>query len=96
MTDSPCVVVVTLWPKPGDGEQVASIIEAELDEIRRTPGCEIYDLYRGVDGRVVLIEQWSTREAWQDHFDTPAIGRLKRDLTPLLERPAERVELYPV
>ena len=28
------------------------------------------------------------------HFDTPAIERLKRDLTPLLSQPAERVEMY--
>ena len=58
------------------------------------PGCELYDLYRAVDNRVVLIEHWSSRDAWQAHFDTPAIERLKRDLTPLLSQPAERVEMY--
>ena len=93
MSQSP-TVVVTLWPQAGYVSQVEQIIAREIDEIRQAEGCELYELFIGVDGRVVLLERWSTREAWQAHFDTPAIERLKRDLTPLLSQPAERVEMY--
>ena len=88
------MVVVNLWPKPGCVDDVVAIVERELGEIRQASGCEVYDLYRAVDDRVVLIERWSSRKHWQAHFATPAIERLKRDLTPVLERPAERVEMY--
>ena len=35
------------------------------------------------------------REAWQAHFETPAIMRLQEALTPLLAKPAERWKMYP-
>ena len=70
-------------------------MNAEIDEIRRADGCELYDMYRRVDDTVVLVERWRDRDAWQAHFDTPAILRLKEALTPLLAKPAERWEMYP-
>ena len=70
-------------------------MNAEIDEIRRADGCELYDMYRRVDDTVVLVERWRDRDAWQAHFDTEAIVRLKDALTPLLAKPAERWEMYP-
>ncbi len=93
--DQTCVVVVTLRPKPGCVDEVVSVINREIEEIRSSPGAQAYELYRGVDERVVLIEKWGSRGEWQAHFETPAIERLKRDLTPLLSEPAERAEMYP-
>lgn len=52
-------------------------------------------MYRRVDDTVVLVERWRDRDAWQAHFDTEAIVRLKDALTPLLAKPAERWEMYP-
>ncbi len=91
----PNTVVVILTPLPHQSDAVVAAMEAEIDEIRGTDGCLLYDMYRRVDGVVVLIERWSNREAWQAHFDTPAIRRLKEALTPLLAQPAERWEMYP-
>jgi quinol monooxygenase YgiN len=54
----------------------------------------VYDLFRGVDDTVVLVERWANRDLWQRHFETSAILRLKTDLTPLLAVPAERREMY--
>jgi quinol monooxygenase YgiN len=90
----PCTVVVTLTPLEGLSDRVAQSVEQERDEIRRADGCELYEVYRRVDGVVVLIERWRDRDAWQAHFDTAAIARLKETLTPLLARPAERWEMY--
>lgn len=92
---TPTTVIVTLSPKPGCVDQVEQIVAREIPEIRQATGCEVYDLYRSVDDEVILIERWSSRDTWQAHFDTPAIERLKEELTPLLAKPAERVEMYP-
>ena len=92
---TPCTVVVVLTPQEGMSDQVQSVITRELAEIRQGDGCLSYEMFVRVDQTVVLIESWSNREAWQAHFDTPAISRLKRDLTPLLSIPAERWEMYP-
>ena len=90
----PCTVIVTLTPLPNNSDAVADAIHKEIPEIRRAAGCETYELYRRVDGAIVLVENWSTRQAWQDHFGTDAIGRLREVLTPLLALPAERWEMY--
>lgn len=87
-------VVVLLTPLPQQSEAVVEAMEEEIAEIRRTDGCELYEMYRRVDGAVVLIERWRDREAWQAHFDTAAIRRLREALTPLLAKPAERWEMY--
>lgn len=90
-----CTVIVELVPQPGQGDNVWACVEKEIDEIRTAPGCVRYDMFRRVDGATVLIEEWADREAWQAHFNTPAISRLKDALTPLLAKPAERWEIYP-
>ena len=92
---SPCTVVVCLTPLPGQSDAVVAAMSAEIDEIRMADGCELYEMYRRVDDVVVLIERWRDREAWQAHFETDAIVRLKQALTPLLAKPAERWEMYP-
>ena len=90
-----CTVIVTLTPLPTMVDAVVDAVRTELPEIRAAEGCESYEIYRRVDDVVVLIETWSSRHTWQNHFDTAAIGRLKGTLTPLLAVPAERWETYP-
>ena len=89
-----CTVLVTLTPLAGLADDVVGVMNAEIEEIRLAEGCELYEMYRRVDGVVVLVERWSSRDTWQAHFDTEAIVRLKEALTPLLAKPAERWELY--
>jgi quinol monooxygenase YgiN len=47
-----------------------------------------------VTGRIILIEEWESREAWHAHFEWPAILRLKRELPSLVDMPVERWEMY--
>jgi quinol monooxygenase YgiN len=91
---APTTVIVVLTPLPGRTRDVVETVDAEIRKIRRTNGCELYDMFQRVDGAVILIERWRDREAWQAHFETLAIARLKDGLTPLLATPAERWEMY--
>ena len=87
-------VIVVLTPLAGRTDDVIGAMNSEIEEIRRADGCELCDMFECVDGAVILIERWRDRDAWQAHFDTPAIMRLKEALTPLLAAPAERWEMY--
>lgn len=91
---TPTTVIVVLTPLTGRTNDVIDEMKAEIDEIREADGCELYDMFQRVDGAVILIKRWRDREAWQAHFETPAITRLKEALTPLLAAPAERWEMY--
>ena len=55
-----------------------------------------YDLFERPQGGLVLIEEWESREAWQDHFEWPAIRRLKDELAHAVELPVVRREMYRV
>jgi len=87
-------VIVVLTPLAGRTDDVIGAMNSEIEEIRRADGCELCDMFECVDGAVILIERWRDRDAWQAHFETPAIMRLKEALTPLLAKPAERREMY--
>ncbi|MFZ9105934.1 MAG: putative quinol monooxygenase [Pontimonas sp.] len=91
---APTTVIVVLTPLAGRTDDVIEAMNSEIEEILRADGCELYDMFERVDGSVILIERWRDREAWQAHFETPAIMRLKDALTPLLATPAERWEMY--
>jgi quinol monooxygenase YgiN len=92
----PCHVIVTLTPRPGLVDDVVRVLSQELAEIRRIKGCEVYELFRGVNQSVVLVERWSSSDSWKNHFESEAIIRLKKELTPLLASPADRLEMYAV
>ena len=91
---APTTVIVVLTPLPGRTDEVKAVMTGAIDEIRQADGCELYDMFERVDGAVILIERWRDREAWQAHFETDAIVRLKGALTPHLAIPAERWEMY--
>ena len=89
-----CTVVVPISPLEGAKEQVLALFDELLPEISRGPGVLKYELYERVEGGLVLIEEWQSREAWQDHFEWDAIKRLKAELPALVEMPVERWEMY--
>lgn len=92
---TPCIVIVRLVPLAGKREAVVRLLRELIPEIQRGPGCEKYALLEAVDGDVVLIEKWSSREHWQAHFEWAPIVRLKKELADSVVLPVERLETYP-
>jgi len=45
---------------------------------------------------LVLLERFESRQHWQDHFEWPAIRRLKDELAHAVELPVVRREMYRV
>jgi quinol monooxygenase YgiN len=90
----PCTVIVRLKPLPGQHGFTRSLILELLPRIRDIEGCEKYQLFDAIEGDLILIERWSSREHWQAHFEDAAILRMKAELATRVELPVERVELY--
>lgn len=89
-----CTVVVPITPLKDCRESVLALFDELLPSIRQGEGLLRYDLFERSEGGLVLIEEWESREAWQDHFEWEAIRRLKAELPELVEMPVERWEMY--
>ena len=89
-----CTVVVPINPLKDCRESVLALFDELLPSIRQGEGLLRYDLFERPEGGLVLIEEWESREAWQDHFEWDAIKKLKTELPELVEMPVERWEMY--
>ena len=75
-----CTVIVYLAPLPGHYDDVVALLDQVVPEIRGGRGCLRYDVFEEAGGRIVLIEEWESREHWQAHFSWDPILVLKREL----------------
>jgi len=89
-----CTVIVYLAPLPGHYDDVVALLDQVLPEIRGGRGCLRYDVFEEAGGRIVLIEEWESREHWQAHFSWDPILVLKRELALWVEMPVSRREMY--
>jgi len=89
-----CTVIVPLTPLDGHFDTVMRVLDEVLADIRQGEGCLRYDVREEVSGRIVLIEEWESRDHWQAHFDWKPIQRLKRELADKVTMPVERWEMY--
>ena len=90
----PCIVIAMFTPKPGSSQAVLEVLSKSIPLVHQEDGCELYALHKDVEGRFVLIERWTSREAWQVHVGLPSVANLHKDLTGLLERDVEVFEMY--
>jgi quinol monooxygenase YgiN len=92
----PCIVIATFHPHPGQGDAVRAALEAVIPDVHEEPGCELYALHEETEGRLVLIEKWTTRELWQEHLTLEPVRRSRASLEGLLESATEVLEMYGV
>jgi quinol monooxygenase YgiN len=90
----PCIVIATFHPHPGKGAAVRHALEAVIPDVHDEPGCELYALHEEREGRLVLIEKWTTRELWQEHLTLEPVKRSRASLEGLLESATEVLEMY--
>lgn len=89
-----CIVIATFTPQPGHFEAVRDVLLHAIPLVHQEDGCELYALHEDVDNRLVLIEKWTTREAWRVHLGLPAVATLKANLEGLLVGDVEVSEMY--
>jgi quinol monooxygenase YgiN len=93
---SECIVVAIIRPFADSFDEVLGILQEVTAQVHQEQGCELYALNEGVEGELVFVEKWSSRDAWQEHMDGPAVGAIGQRISHLLESPPEIHELYAV
>jgi quinol monooxygenase YgiN len=89
-----CVVIATFHPHPGKRDAVRAALEAVIPDVHKETGCELYALHEETEGRLILIEKWTTRELWQEHLTLEPVKRSRASLEGLLESATEVLEMY--
>ena len=87
-------MVATFEPKPEFREEIRALLLEQAAIVRGEPGCEYYDLYDQVNGNLVFVEAWSTREEWMIHNDAPTVKAINDGVEGKLLKPVSVQELY--
>ena len=79
-------VVATFRLRPGALEPFVEAAYALIDVARREAGCLYYDLHASVTDpdRVMCVEQWRDRPAFDQHLATPALTGFSAAIEPLV------------
>src|SRR5210317_458014 len=92
-----CVVIATFTPKPDRYDEVKRVLLEVSPEVHQEEGCELYALHEEVDGTLVLIEKWTTREPWRSArcmaLPTPPTQNRSRPHMALVIREAKSSEV---
>ena len=89
-----CTVVATFEPIDEYREEIKKVLIEQATLVRLEPGCEYYDLYEQVNGNLVFVEAWSTRDLWQEHNDAPTVKTIQAAVDGKLKSPVLVQELY--
>lgn len=89
-----CTVVATFEPKPEFRDEIRALLLEQAAIVRSEPGCEYYDLYDQVNGNLVFVEAWSSREDWMIHNDAPTVAAINIGVEGKLVKPVAVQELY--
>ena len=87
-------MVATLEPKPEFRDEIRALLIEQAAIVRGEPGCEYYDLYDQVNGNLVFVEAWSTRELWMIHNDAATVKTINAGVEGKLQKPVSVQELY--
>ena len=89
-----CTVTATFEPKPEFRDEIRKLLLEQAVIVREEDGCEYYDLYDDVNGNLVFIEAWTTRELWMIHNDAPTVDTINKAVAGKLLSPVLVSEMY--
>jgi quinol monooxygenase YgiN len=89
-----CTVTATFRPIPEFRNEIRKLLVEQAAIVRTEDGCEYYDLYDDVNGNLVFIEAWTTREKWMIHNDAPTVTAINQGVEGKLLSPVVVSELY--
>ena len=71
------VIVATIFPAPEHREEVIAALEATAEVVHASEdGCLLYAMHEGPDGRIVMIEKYSSMEALAAHGKSAELAEL--------------------
>lgn len=97
MSTSEVVNVLAVFsPLEGHRDAVIAAFEVAIPLVHDEPGCELYAITEADDGRLVMMEKWSSAALLDIHGTSPAVTALVAALDGHLERPVEVTRLAPL
>ncbi len=97
MTSTGVVNVVAVFhPLEGHRDAVMAALETAIPLVHDEPGCELYVITEADDGRLIMIEKWSSVEQLDAHGSSDAVAELVAALDGHLAQPVEVIRLTPL
>lgn len=94
--NQPCIVIATFTPLPEHYDEVKRVLMGAIPDVHLEEGCELYALHEEVEGRLVMIEKWSSRELWQRHGELEPVARIRAGIEGRLREELDVQEMYGV
>jgi quinol monooxygenase YgiN len=90
------VLVASLHALAGRADEVAAAVERLRHASATSPGCESFQVARGIDdpSEFVVVSTWRDEASMRTHFDGAAYALYAEDATPALARPSDVVAHY--
>jgi quinol monooxygenase YgiN len=89
-----CTVIAIFTPKPEHAAEVKELLFRITPLVHEEVGCEFYALNEDVDGRLIYVEAWTTRDLWVEHNDAPTVQEIRAGIEGKLVKDVEVYELY--
>lgn len=89
-----CTVIAIFTPKPEFAAEVKKLLLRITPLVHEEPGCELYALHQDVEGRLIFVESWTTRELWITHCEAQTVTDINAGVAGKLQRDIEVYELY--
>ncbi len=92
----PVVVTAIFYPAEGARERVLEALARAIPRVHEEAGCELYSIQEAGDGRIVMIEKWTTAALLDSHGAGEPVRDLNASLEGLLTRPVDVERLEPI
>ncbi len=89
-------MVAIFTPKPEFYSDVRALLFEVTPKVHDEPGCEFYTMNEDVQGRLVHIEAWTTKQHWLDHMQQQTVIDILKGVDGKLSKDIEVFELYNV
>jgi quinol monooxygenase YgiN len=89
-----CTVIAIFTPKPEHLDEIKTMLLRITPLVHEEVGCEFYTLNQDVEGRLIYVEAWSTRQHWLDHMEEPTVKEILAGVEGKLVKDVEVYELY--
>ena len=84
-------VIAHVYVKAGKKNDIMSVMSELIEKTRAEAGCIRYDLFESEDNadNLTIIEEWKSRQALEEHFQTGHFIKLGEKIDNLSEKEAD-------
>lgn len=92
----PVVVVAIFTPAEGRLDDLRAALVEAIPAVHEEEGCELYAIHDGADGRIWMLEKWTSAELLDAHGAGAAVARLQQLTRGLTAGETEVIRMAPI